>query len=55
MYVAVLKLNRMISLWVKKPLEEAKKRLKKYTKRRTRFVAREPHDIWQTDAKGPVS
>jgi len=30
-------------------------RLRKYTKRRTRFVAKAPHDIWQTDAKGPVS
>lgn len=31
------------------------KRLRRYNKRRTRFVARAPHDIWQTDAKGPVS
>jgi transposase InsO family protein len=31
------------------------KRLRKRQKRRTRFVARAPHDIWQTDAKGPVS
>ena len=26
----------------------------KHKRRRTRFVARAPHDIWQTDAKGPV-
>jgi putative transposase len=25
-----------------------------HKRRRTRFVARSPHDIWQTDAKGPV-
>jgi transposase InsO family protein len=31
------------------------KRLRRRRKRRTRFVARAPHDIWQTDAKGPVS
>ena len=31
------------------------KRLKRYRKRRTRFVARAPHDIWHTDAKGPIS
>lgn len=31
------------------------KRLQQRHKRRTRFVARAPHDIWQTDAKGPVS
>lgn len=30
-------------------------RLQRRTKRRTRFVARAAHDIWQTDAKGPVS
>jgi transposase InsO family protein len=30
------------------------KRAKKRTRRRTRFVARNPHDIWQMDAKGPV-
>jgi len=30
------------------------KRLKRYSKRRTRFVARAPHHIWQTDAKGPA-
>jgi transposase InsO family protein len=30
-------------------------RLKRRTKRRTRFVAKDPHDIWHTDAKGPVS
>jgi putative transposase len=30
------------------------KRLKRHKKRRTRFVAKAPHDIWQTDAKGPV-
>lgn len=29
------------------------KRAKKRTRRRTRFVAHAPHDIWQTDAKGP--
>jgi len=28
-------------------------RAKRQTRRRTRFVARAPHDIWQTDAKGP--
>jgi len=28
--------------------------LKRYSKRRTRFVARAPHHIWQTDAKGPA-
>ena len=26
----------------------------KHTRRRTRFVAKAAHDIWQTDAKGPV-
>jgi transposase InsO family protein len=31
------------------------KRLRRYKKRRTRFVAKHPHDIWHTDAKGPVS
>ena len=30
------------------------KRAKKRTRRRTRFVAKGPHDIWQMDAKGPV-
>ena len=30
------------------------KRLKSHKKRRTRFVAKAPHDIWHTDAKGPV-
>lgn len=30
------------------------KRAKKRTRRRTRFVAKAPHHIWQTDAKGPV-
>lgn len=30
-------------------------RLKRRTKPRTRYVARNPHDIWHTDAKGPVS
>ncbi len=30
------------------------KRLRSYRKRRTRFVAKAPHHIWQTDAKGPV-
>jgi transposase InsO family protein len=30
------------------------KRAKKRTRRRTRFVASNPHDIWQMDAKGPV-
>jgi len=29
-------------------------RAKKRIRRRTRFVSRAPHDIWQTDAKGPV-
>ena len=29
------------------------KRLKTHQQRRTRFVAKGPHDIWQTDAKGP--
>jgi len=29
-------------------------RLRAYNKRRTRFVAKAPHHIWQTDAKGPV-
>ena len=29
-------------------------RLKRHSKRRTRFVARDPHDIWHTDAKGPI-
>jgi len=28
-------------------------RARTQTRRRTRFVARAPHDIWQTDAKGP--
>lgn len=31
------------------------KRAKTRTRRRTRFVARGPHDIWQMDAKGPVT
>ena len=31
------------------------KRAKKRARRRTRFVAKAPHDIWQTDAKGPVT
>jgi len=31
------------------------KRARKQERRRTRFCAREPHDIWQTDAKGPVT
>jgi transposase InsO family protein len=31
------------------------KRLRHHQKRRTRFVARAPHEIWHTDAKGPVS
>jgi len=30
-------------------------RARKAERRRTRFCAREPHDIWQTDAKGPVT
>jgi len=30
------------------------KRLRRRKKRRGRFVARSPHDIWQCDAKGPV-
>jgi len=28
---------------------------RKQERRRTRFCARAPHDIWQTDAKGPVT
>jgi transposase InsO family protein len=32
-------------------IQKARKR----TRRRTRFCARAPHDIWQTDAKGPVT
>ena len=28
-------------------------RAKRRTQRRTRFVARSPHNLWQTDAKGP--
>ncbi len=31
------------------------KRLRHHQRRRTRFVARAPHQIWHTDAKGPVS
>jgi len=31
------------------------KRLKHHQKRRTRFVAKAPHDIWHTDAKGPIT
>lgn len=31
------------------------KRLKRHQKRRTRFVAKAPHDIWHTDAKGPIT
>jgi putative transposase len=31
------------------------KRLKHHRRRRTRFVAKAPHDIWHTDAKGPIS
>jgi len=31
------------------------KRARKRARRRTRFSARAPHDIWQTDAKGPVT
>ncbi len=30
-------------------------RAKKRKRRRTRFVAQAPHDIWQTDAKGPIA
>lgn len=30
-------------------------RARKRTRRRTRFVAKAPHEIWQTDAKGPVA
>lgn len=30
------------------------RRAQKHNKRRVRFVARTPHDIWQCDAKGPV-
>jgi putative transposase len=30
-------------------------RARKKSRRRTRFVAKAPHDIWHTDAKGPVS
>jgi transposase InsO family protein len=30
------------------------KRARKRSRRRTRFVAKKPHDIWHTDAKGPV-
>lgn len=30
------------------------KKAAKHKRRRTRFVAKAPHDIWQTDAKGPV-
>lgn len=30
------------------------KRAAQYTRPRTRFVAKGPHDIWQMDAKGPV-
>lgn len=30
-------------------------RARKQERRRTRFCARAPHDIWQTDAKGPVT
>lgn len=30
-------------------------RARKHERRRTRFCARAPHDIWQTDAKGPVT
>jgi transposase InsO family protein len=30
------------------------KRAAQYTRPRTRFVAKSPHDIWQMDAKGPV-
>jgi len=29
------------------------KRLRRYNQRRTRFVAKAPHQIWQTDGKGP--
>lgn len=31
------------------------KRARKRSRRRGRFVAKEPHDIWHTDAKGPVT
>jgi hypothetical protein len=30
------------------------RRAEKHSRRRTRFVARAPHDIWHCDAKGPV-
>lgn len=30
------------------------RRAQKHNRRRVRFVARQPHDIWQCDAKGPV-
>ena len=31
------------------------RRARKQERRRTRFCAQKPHDIWQTDAKGPVT
>lgn len=37
------------------PSYEQIKRTKVRTQRRTRFVAKAPHDIWHLDAKGPVN
>lgn len=37
------------------PSYQRMRRAKKHRRRRIRFVARAPHDIWHCDAKGPVS
>lgn len=39
---------------IKDPLFARIKRAWKRARRRTRFVARHPHDIWHLDAKGPI-
>lgn len=37
------------------PLYARMKRARRLARRRTRFVARAPHDIWHVDAKGPIT
>jgi len=36
------------------PLYTQLRRARRRQRQRTRFVAREPHDLWQLDAKGPI-
>lgn len=37
------------------PLYTRLQRGRRAARRRTRFVARAPHDIWHMDAKGPIT